>query len=158
NHAKSVAAEGRFTDALRILENGRIRGIDKTAADVLRAEMLQQVGRVGAARTLINGILKSKHLTPHDLSLCHFVLGRIATGDGLWDAARVHLQKSASIALTAGDYERAAWAQARLLLLVADSSTPDAVGPLLTELRASAARSASPAALAVTHLLLGEME
>src|SRR5580765_6455844 len=129
--AKSLAAEGRFGDALRTLETGTVRAPDKISADVFRAEMMQQVGKTVAAESLITNILRSKHLSSCDHSLCFFVLGRIATGDGRLDLACEHLQKAASISSSAGDYERAAWAQSRLLLILADSATPDAAGPLL---------------------------
>src|SRR5438094_9753168 len=105
-HAKALAADGRFASALQTLRNGPIRSPDKTRADVMRAEMLQQVGQSSESLGIVTAILKSRSLTPHDESLCHLVVDGLATGDGRLDVAREHLQKDATIALGASEYAR----------------------------------------------------
>ena len=61
--AGQLAVGGRFGEALCALDSAPVSRSDRTAADVLRASLLEAVGRHGQCRTLLQQLLKSKELT-----------------------------------------------------------------------------------------------
>ena len=63
-----------------------------------------------------------------------------------------------SLAIKGKDLERLCWAQITLLLILADRNGPQAVVPLLTELRLSTIKHGDPQTVAALHLFVGEME
>jgi DNA-binding NtrC family response regulator/tetratricopeptide (TPR) repeat protein len=156
--ATSLANVGLFLDALRILDVGSIGRENKTDADVLRADLLERTGNHRDAAKLIDAILKSRTLREIDRWSCYLTLGRIAAEEGRFDVAAGHLQRSIRIALLEKDFARAAWPQLRLLIILFDASGQEAVGPLVSDLRANAARSGDPLVLAALHIHIGEME
>ena len=156
--AKRLARAGQFLDALRALDAGVVERGQRTEADVLRAGLLERVGEYGAAQAQAENLLRSRTLTAEERSGCNQVVGRAHMVGGRYNAAVSHLQRAASIAQTAGDHERACWAQLWLLILVSDHSGPDATVSLLAELRANTTRSADPMIVAALHLFVAQME
>ena len=104
--AKRLARAGRYGDALQSI------GItpstsERTEVAALRAELLERVGDISAARTLAERLLSSRGLAGGDASLCHFVIARAQRMERRFDAAAASLQKSVAIGEAAGDLERA---------------------------------------------------
>ena len=128
--SRQLAAAGRFTEALEALERGRFTSAERVTADVLRAELLERVGRYDQSRSQLSVLLKSKSLSTLDRSTCEFVFGRLEWELGHIESSILHLQRSSSLASRAGHSERACWSQLRLLLILADESGPDAIAPL----------------------------
>jgi hypothetical protein len=157
-HARQLTSEGRFSDALAILQSSTTFRSLHPATGALWAELLERLGRADEAHDRIDRLLRSRMLTPPDRSLSYYVLGRIEASRGRLDAAVAHLQKSVSIASSIKAFDRLVWAQCRLLLIVSDASGLEAVGPLLSELRLNAARSGDPRLLAAVHLFVAQTE
>jgi len=67
---------GRFGEALRALDHSKPVFV-RTEQQVLRAQLLEQVGQYGPARTLAATLLRSKNLAPSHRSECEAVLGRV---------------------------------------------------------------------------------
>ncbi len=154
--ARQLVAAGRFTEALRWLdESGAPRGI---AADVMRVEVLERVGRHGQCRALAERLLKSKELTHADRSICEFSMGLVELNNGKTEAAISHLQSSISAASQSRDLERLSWPQLRLLVTLADYSGPESARPLVAEVRTNATKLGNPCITAALHIFIGEME
>ena len=156
--AIGLNAEGRFTDALAALETFTPDPNSRNAKLVLRAELLERVGRLGQSRALLEGFAKSKHISLAERSSCEFVLGKIALEDSGVGSAISYLQRAASLAAQAGDLRRKCWPQMWLLLTLADRSGPDSIAPLLAELRADVVKVGEPHLLAALHLFVGQAE
>jgi tetratricopeptide (TPR) repeat protein len=156
--AKRLVRAGQFLDALRALDAGVVERGQRTEADVLRAGLLERVGEYRAAQAQAEDLLRSRTLTAEERSGCNQVVGRAHMVGGRYNAAVSHLQRAASIAQTAGDYERACWAQLWLLIVVSDHAGPDATVSLLADLRANTTRAADPVIVAALHLFVAQME
>src|SRR5438552_181618 len=125
-HAKALTAVGKFADALRTLDSAPPnRGMGR-GADVLRAELLERVGRLGQSRVLTEGLLKARDLGAADRAAVELTVGRLDWEDGNRDTAITHIQRSAALAVQAGDLERECWSQIRLVSILSDRSGPDA--------------------------------
>ena len=59
--SKQLMSEGRFGDALKALDDSPIAHKERFASDVLRAELLEHVGRHGPSRALAESLLRSSH-------------------------------------------------------------------------------------------------
>ena len=99
-----VAAElhqaGRFSEALRELETVKISYDSRSAGNVLKAELLQALGRHHEARALATHLLKAEHLPVAQKSSLEYVLGKAARENGDVDLAIEHLQRSVLLAKT----------------------------------------------------------
>jgi DNA-binding NtrC family response regulator len=154
--ARQLVTAGRFVEALRCLDEfGAPRGI---AADVMRVEVLERVGRHGQCRALAERLLKSKELTHADRSICEFAIGLVELNNGKTEAAISHLQSSISAASQSRDLERLSWPQLRLLVTLADYSGPESTRPLVAEVRTNATKLGNPCVTAALHIFIGEME
>ena len=153
--AQALRQVGRFSEALRELDLSRE---DSLESQILRAELLERVGRIGQARSLSSSLLGRQRLTPSHKSACEYVLGRGALEQGDTEKAIAHFQRSASFAAECKDLERLCRTQYLLMMIVSDRSGPDAVAPLLAEVRLSATRLGDPHTTAALHLHVGEME
>jgi ATP/maltotriose-dependent transcriptional regulator MalT len=156
--AKRLVRAGCFSEALAALDAGRVGSADKTAADVLRTELLERVGHYDLAHRHATELLKSRRLNATERSACCFVLAHLESLAGKADAAIEWLQRAVSFAERDGNHERACWAKLRLLVLVADHSGFEAAVSLVSDLRASAIRSADPAIVAAVHLYVAQTE
>ena len=80
--AIGLNAEGRFAEALAALENFTPDPNSRNAKLVLRAELLERVGRFGQSRAMLDELAKSKQHQPGERSSCEFILGRIEWEEG----------------------------------------------------------------------------
>src|SRR5436190_2538729 len=149
---------GRFAEALSVLSGVSLTNVKQTAAHVLRAELLEYVGQHSQARALATTLLKSNRLTKSQQSACEYVMGRILLDDGETDGAVAHLQRSASRAQEAADFERLQAAQLHLLVVVAERSGLGAATALLAEVRQLTTKLGDPNITATLHLFVAEME
>jgi len=117
--ATRLARCGRFLEALETI-NRTTADHERVAERVLRAEILERLGRHGQSRSIAESALRSKEATQVERSRVELVLGLIAWEGGSTDGAIEHLQRSISYARQSGESERACWAQLQLLLLVGD--------------------------------------
>ncbi len=156
--AINLSRNGRFAEALTALRPSTIGEGQRNAVELMRAELLERTGQYAEAERRAEMLLRSRSLTAEQRSLCEWILGRIDADQGLFESATKHLGRSASVALSAKLFERASWAQCKLMLIAADANGPDSVGPMFSELRQSVMRCASPHALANLHLAVSQME
>lgn len=156
--AEGLKKAGRFAEALKICDEGGPGREDRHAADVLRADLLEQVGRYGQARALAQTLLRSKTISLPQRSACEFVMARLDREDGDLDSAVARLRRSAELALQGRDPERACWSQLRLMLVLAERSGPEAAAAILPDIRASVRQLGVPQLTAAMHIFLGEME
>src|SRR5438132_9394770 len=128
--ANQLATTGQFGSALRELENGRIALPDRLAAQVLKAELLEQVGRYEQSRASVTLLLKSRDLTPPAKAACEYILGELSRRDGRTDLAVVHYERASSLATEGRDLERLCLSQLRLLLVLSRQFGPETASPL----------------------------
>src|SRR5919197_1481596 len=132
---EQMVADGRYREALETFEAEPPASHREPPTMLLRAELLQRVGRSEQAKRLIRALLKSSKLNDNSRAWAYFILGRAAADEGQFEDACTYLYRATNVALEARNYRHAAWAQARLLALLADSSGPNALDPLLNDLR-----------------------
>src|SRR5437867_3207062 len=142
--AKELTSRGSFAEALKVLNTAVASRADQVAADVLRAQVLERLGRHGQSRSLLEQLLRSKNITSADRSICEFVLSQIDWEDGNTDLSIERLQRAISLGGEARDLRLTCWAQVRLLIALANRSGPDSSMPLLAELRSNATRLGDP--------------
>jgi DNA-binding NtrC family response regulator/tetratricopeptide (TPR) repeat protein len=150
--------EGRFSDALRALNDVAIQSAVHNEREVLRAELLERVGRFGSARGVLQTLMRANRLSASDRSSCEFVLGKIEWEEGLTESAIGHLQRSVQLATESRDLRRRCLPNMLLLVTLCDRSGPDAVAPILSELRNDATRLGEPRILAALHSFIGQMD
>jgi DNA-binding NtrC family response regulator len=156
--AHELRRRGRFAEALGFLARSEVEHADRQDADVLKADLLEQVGRYGPARALAHTLLRSKTLSPSQRSTCEYVLARIDREDGKLESSVARLHRSVALAVQGKDPVRACWSQLRLLLLLAESSGPETVPALLREIRSNIRKLGNPQLTAALHIFVGEME
>jgi transcriptional regulator with PAS, ATPase and Fis domain/tetratricopeptide (TPR) repeat protein len=157
--AKRLVRAGQYRDAATTLAAGNVERSEKTQTEVLRIEVLERLGQYALAKREAELLLRApERLTAGERSACRVVIARAAVEDGLFENARVLLQQAITLALDAGDYERAFWAQLRLLQILSDLSGADATVSLLADLRTSAARTGDSMIRAALHLFVGQIE
>src|SRR5262245_25172995 len=148
---------GRFSSALRELDGLRIPAEFKVEAQLLKAELLERVGRPGQARVAIETLFKSNELSLSQQGRCEYVLGKAATEDGSIESAIAHLQRAVSAFDRSGYLAGSCAAHIALMLLVSRSG-PDAVTPVVAQLRRNATKLGDPITTASLHVFVGEME
>jgi len=156
DQAASFAREGQFRRALQTLnlQTGQ-RG---NASEILRAELLERTGHHHQSGELLRKLERSKALSPIQQSACALVLARVERSIGNLETSRTFLQRAISWAVSAQDLESLCLSQLPLALLVADQSGPEAVAPLLAELRSAATKLGNPHISATLHLTVGELD
>jgi DNA-binding NtrC family response regulator/tetratricopeptide (TPR) repeat protein len=156
--ASELRRLGRFAEALGFLARSEVAPADRQDRDVLKADLLEQVGRYAQARALAHTLLRSRTLSPAQRSTCEFVLARIDREDGKLESSVARLHRSVALAVQGKDPVRACWSQLRLLLLLAETSGPETVPALLREIRSSIRKLGNPQLTAALHIFVGEME
>src|SRR5438105_2966713 len=156
--AKRLIRAGRFSEALTALNGGRVSTAERTTATVIRVELLERLGECGPAKVGAEELLRSPKLTSAERASCWSVLGRVEAINGHFDAAIRWYQKAIALSEYNGDYERACWAQLRLLMVVSERSGIEAGPSLLAEIRANAARTGDPLAMAADHFYVAQIE
>src|SRR5271169_3484448 len=107
--ARQLTIAGRYTCALQTLDRISIARSERVGGDVLRAQLLERIGRHSQSRALVESLLGSKELTQKDKGVCEHVLARIEAENGNTDLSIQHLQKSISFANQGGALEGAFW-------------------------------------------------
>ena len=154
---KKLLYSGRFAEALRELEGSRIPSDSRIEAQVLRAELMERVGRPGVARSVVEALLTVKDLSASNRGRCEVVLGKAATEDARVEEAIAHLQRAVSIFERCNDLTGSCRAHISLMLLVSRSG-PDAATPLIARLRRNATMLGDPITTAALHVYVGEIE
>jgi hypothetical protein len=103
-----LKGQGRFAEALRVLEESSVDQ-DRRNADVLKVDLLEQVGQYGQAKVLAHALLRSKALSVVQQSACEFVLARTDREEGDLESSLARLQRSVGLAREGQDLERACW-------------------------------------------------
>ena len=155
---RELREAGRFTEALRDISGLSTDRTERLPADVLRAELLERTGKHAQSRSLMETLVRRQGISLSDRSVCEFVLARLDLEDREFDAAMTHLQRSIALAAQVPDLERMCWSQLRLLLLLSDRSGPEAIIPLLGELRANVTKLGHPPVTAALHVTVAQME
>ena len=148
---------GRFGDALRALEDSKHIPA-RAGADVLRAQLFEQVGQYGQARVVAATLLKSKNLTASHRSECEAVLGRVLFDEGETEKGLAHLQRAALIAQQAADLRALFGAKLYLLIILSDRSGPAAGSSILADVRQIATKLGDPEITARLHLFVAQAE
>jgi tetratricopeptide (TPR) repeat protein len=156
--AAQLTAAGRFAAALEAIETTRHLGSSDAALEVLRAELLERVGKFRHAKSIVETLTKSKRIEKGELSSCEFILGKIDWEEGATESAISHVQRAVSLAHQSGDLRKKCWAHLWLLILIADRSGPNAAAPIVTELRNDAIRLGDAQILAALHLYAGQLD
>src|SRR5262245_6820549 len=124
DRATALALEGRFSQALAVLEQSRPTADILGPWTVLRADLLERVGKFSQAIQLIDRFMKDGRRSAGERSACEFTLGKIRCDQGEADLALGHLQRAVALAAKDNDFRRKCWANFWLLTLVADRSGP----------------------------------
>jgi DNA-binding NtrC family response regulator/tetratricopeptide (TPR) repeat protein len=150
--------EGRFGEALNALDRFAPSREERNASDVLRAELLERVGRYSLAKSLCERLRNTRDMAPvHHSSLEH-TLALIERHGGDNDKAITHLQRSIAMAEIAKDHQRLCWSQLRLMVILADRFGHAAAATLLERVRFNIVRIGNPVLSAALHIVMGEME
>jgi DNA-binding NtrC family response regulator/tetratricopeptide (TPR) repeat protein len=157
-HALRLTRLGRFGDALHALEQARLATPVRARADVLRAELLERVGRSEQATALATTLLKSEQLTASQRSECEAVLGRVLFDEGDTEGGQARLQRAALIAQQANDFHALFGAKLPLLGILYDRSGPAAGSTVLAEVRQIATKLGDPEITARLHLFVAAAE
>ena len=115
--AKRFAGAGEFANALKALNAGGTDRSHRSESEVLRAELLERLGEHSASRAVAEQLLRTRKLTAGERSACTLILARAEAVEGHFDSAIAHLQRAVTLATSTGGYERACWAQLRLLVI-----------------------------------------
>src|SRR5262252_612013 len=146
---------GRFADALAALGTSRT---SSAQAQVMRAELLERVGRYREAYRLAAELLSSEKLTAGERSACHLVVGRVDSVEGKVHSATASFQRAITEAESANDTARAFWARLRLFVTVSEQAGPDAAVSMLPTLRTTGAKTGDVTVLAALHLFVAQAE
>ena len=150
--------EGRFSDALAVLEKLPTQVLGQAKTQVLRAELLERVGRAKEAESITRKLLPLKALSYVERSVCEFVLARIDIDSGNIKQAVERLNRSIGLADLGFDLERKCVAQLTLFALLSDRQGTEVTTELLLDLRTTAARTGSPQILASVHAYFAQVE
>jgi DNA-binding NtrC family response regulator/tetratricopeptide (TPR) repeat protein len=150
--------QGRFAEALTLVESARVTYQDRQEAEVLRCELSERLGRYALARGIAERIISLNGLAPARRARCECILGLIDTDEGNTDRAQMHFQRSIAAAHTAKNLHLSCVSQLRLVVLLADKSGHLAVAPLLSQVRADVTRLGNAVVSATLHILMGAME
>jgi DNA-binding NtrC family response regulator/tetratricopeptide (TPR) repeat protein len=156
--ARALADSGCFAKALDDLNQATIHPDSRLAADVLRSDLLERVGRMGHSRVMLGTVLRSRQLTDSQRSACEYVLSRLEWEKGDIESSISHVQRSIHLAKSGGDLERLCLSQLRLVSLTCDRSGPEAAAPLLAELRSNSMKLGDPQVTAALHITVGNMD
>ena len=155
--AGALMRAGRFGDALQAFVKSSEKRVGGTDVDVLYIHLLERTGNYGHSRALCEKVL-ARPLNKVHKSICEMTLGIIRNDLGEQHLAIGHFQRACALAKLAADHRQTCWSQLRLMLAVADSAGPNAVLPLLAEIRANCQRLGDPHVSAALHIFFAEME
>src|SRR4051794_25541110 len=113
---------GCFTDALNTLENNKLSASNAKEREILRAEILERIGRPRDALKAVTSVLKLRQTAASDKSRCEAVIGRVLFDDGNTDDGLAHLQRAALIAQQCHDLYSFFGAKLPILGILSDRS------------------------------------
>ena len=150
--------QGRFLEALALLESVRVPHQDRLEGEVLRGELYERVGRYREARALAERLIALTGLTHEYRARCECILGLIDSDEGNTNVAQLHFQRAIGAARASKNLRLSCLSQLRLIVLLADKSGHLAVAPLLSHVRADITKLGNPVISATLHVLMGAME
>jgi hypothetical protein len=80
--AESMIRSGHFANALKHLDGAKLAAGERLAAQTVRTQLLERVGRFGESSALARTVLASTNVHLAQRSTCEQVLGRIAIEHG----------------------------------------------------------------------------
>jgi len=158
DRATTLALEGRFSQALAILDENRPGPSLSGPWIALRGELLERVGRFTQSKVLLDEFLKAGRRSDSDRSSCEFTLGKISLNEGETELALAHFQRAVALASKANDLHRKCWANLWLLTLVSDRSGPDSAAPILSEIRKDAIQLGDAVVMSALHAFAAQMD
>jgi len=156
--AISLKREGRFRDALRIVQSGPQVHSNRPERLTLELELLERVGQHAECREKATTVLSARNQPSSVRGACDLVLGRIENENGRIETALTHLQRAQATLVDDSDLEYLCWAQIASLLIISERSGPSAAAQLFDAVRSSVTRLGEPQMLAALHIFVGEME
>jgi DNA-binding NtrC family response regulator/tetratricopeptide (TPR) repeat protein len=157
-HVEELRRNGRFAEAVLLLNDLAIPRQFRSTVDALRVELLERTGRFAESRALAEGLLRSSTSSAYDKSVAATSLALMAADDGDSDNALQLLQRALNFAEAANDLRQVCWCQLRIMILVADRSGHEAAAPLLAQIRTNATKLGDPIVSAAIHVCVGEMD
>ena len=156
--ANTLALEGRFSQALAVLEQSRPTSALSGSWTVLRAELLERVGKFTQSLQLIDRFMKERGGSASERSACELTLGKIKWDQGETGPAIAHLQRAVALANKDNDLRRKCWANLSLLTCVADRTGRDAAAPIISEVRKDSIRLGDARIMSALHAFAAQMD
>ncbi|PYQ77190.1 MAG: hypothetical protein DMG04_01050 [Acidobacteria bacterium] len=97
-HALQLERSCHFILALRELEHVSLSGDGKTDAQVLKAGLLERLGRHAQSRAIAMSVLSSRNASARSRARCECILGRLDREKGAIHQAIERFQKAAMLA------------------------------------------------------------
>ena len=157
-HALQLERSGHFILALRELEHVSLSGDGKTDAQVLKAGLLERLGRHAQSRAIAMSVLSSRNASARSRARCECILGRLDREKGAIHQAIERFQKAAMLAGETVDLQCLCWAHLFLMLIVSQRAGPEAATPLVSRARATATKLGEPHMTATLHMFVSQME
>jgi DNA-binding NtrC family response regulator/tetratricopeptide (TPR) repeat protein len=156
--ARQLVIQGRFIEALTVVGDADACH-DTAEGQLLRAELLERVGRHRESAVISKRLLATKTVSPAFMSSAELTLGLIALGAGDTADAIARFQRAITHAAAAKDLYRHCWGQLRLMAVLAGRASGAASSvDELSQVRANVTRLGDPHTTAALHILLGEVE
>jgi len=149
---------GRFGQALQAFKEVAGTIPNRPAAEVLRAQVLAQVGQSESALALATALLKSKTLTIVQRSECEAVVGKIHFDEGDADSGLGHQQRATLTAEQATDPRSTFGAKLFLFMMLSERYGPAAGWSVLGDLRQLATKLGDVDVTAQLHLFVAQAE
>jgi DNA-binding NtrC family response regulator/tetratricopeptide (TPR) repeat protein len=149
---------GRFGDALVAFETVRPGSYPRPAGEVLRAEVLEQVGNSEGALALARTLLTTKSLTSSQRIQCEAIVGKILFEEGDAERGLTHLQRGVLDAPETTDLHAIFGAKLFIFVILSERSGPAAGESVLTSLRQIATKLGDPEVTARLHLFVAQAE
>jgi DNA-binding NtrC family response regulator/tetratricopeptide (TPR) repeat protein len=156
--ATTLAAEGRFREALAALNRSR-RGAQSSMSVTERlelAELSERTGELTAARGHLSAIRKLSRLSDRERARWLLVDGLLSKQMGHLEESIRAFQQACRLAERAGSPELLCWCQLRLLGVSADLGGAALDESLLTHLQGNTERAAVPAVSVAYQVILAE--
>ena len=125
-HALQLERSGHFILALRELEHVSLSGDGKTDAQVLKAGLLERLGRHAQSRAIAMSVLSSRNASARSRARCECILGKLDREKGAIHQAIERFQKAAMLAGETVDLQCLCWAHLFLMLIVSQRAGPEA--------------------------------
>ena len=153
--ANRLLRQGRYAKALDKLE--RMSDVaNKGQCDLLKAELLVNVGRTDEARTTLRQAISGRRLSDGERGQVEFIESGLCVQTGDFDGQLHHLSRCVLQSEKANDLRRVCIAQLTLIGLTADKTGIDSVRALLASARVNINRLGDPSITAWMHICVAE--